>query len=180
MTSRTALAYAYALVLACGDREAPPAARASPLEVAIAAQLGEQLGGPATVACDALVCRATLADGSAWPVEVQVVDGGWAWRIAGLVATAPLEPYLRATLADLGVGQGVRCAPRLHRLGADAPVACALEHGGVALVTIAADGSTAIELDLDREAGEARSEAVSPARERELLELSHALADGDD
>jgi hypothetical protein len=83
---------------------------------------------------------------------------------------------LRDEVADLGAPQGVRCAPRIRAIVANERIECWLAHGGKAFVDVHADGTTAVELVLDAAAANARSELVTPERDRELEATSRALA----
>jgi hypothetical protein len=56
-------------------------------------------------------------------------------------------------------------------------VACTLSGGGAAFVQVAADGSTTLELALDKASAAARTELVTPERDRELTLQSKRLED---
>ena len=95
------------------------------------------------------------------------------WQLDGLlVKSAPIVTHVRGVLADLGAPQEVRCVPAIQVVAPDARIACALQRGGTAFITIAADGSFAVELALDLAAGSARTHEAS---ERELESQSRAL-----
>lgn len=162
---------------ACGGRSAPDAP--TPLEAAIDRGLTERFGVPVVTACTGLIppCSTLLPDGTLLPIELAWRDGGWDWRVRGLVITTDqLEAYLRDEVADLGAAQGVRCAPRIRAIVANERIECALARGGKAFVDVHADGTTAVELVLDAAAANARSELVTPQRERDLEATSRALA----
>jgi hypothetical protein len=105
---------------------------------------------------------AELPDGARIAIAIAPSGAGWTWRIDKLVvAAAPIETYLHETLGDLGAAQHVNCGPRVRVLRAGDRFACALERGGKAFVTVAADGTFAVELELDPRAAAARSEDIA-------------------
>lgn len=162
---------------ACGGSRAPD--EPSPLEAAIDRGLTARFGVPVVTACTGLIppCTTRLPDGSVLPIELAWRSGGWDWWVRGLVITTDqLEAYLRDEVADLGAPQGVRCAPRIRAIAANERVECWLAHGGKAFVDVHADGTTAVEVVLEAAAANARSELVTPERERELEATSRALA----
>ncbi len=162
---------------ACGGRAAPE--EATPLEAAIDRGLTQRFGVPVVTACTGMIppCRTTLPDGTVLPIDLAWRAGGWDWRVRGLVITTDeLEAYLRDEVADLGAPQVVRCAPRIRAITANERVECGLARGGKAFVDVHADGTTAVEVVLDAAAANARSELITPARERELEQSSRALA----
>jgi len=178
LDTRCALVLAGAI--ACGDRSPERAVKtATPLDVAIAQQLGARLGVPIAVRCPtAQACEAVLPDRGTLPISVRQVAGGWDWHVDGLIVTTDqLEAYLRDEVAALGAAQAVRCAPRIRALVAGERIECRLAHGGAAFVTVRADGTTAFEIELDAAAAAARSDEVSPDRDRALAELSRGLDD---
>ncbi|MEJ7603715.1 MAG: hypothetical protein WKG01_37855 [Kofleriaceae bacterium] len=142
------------------------------MERAIAQQLRTRIGLALRVIClpDAKRCRGILPD----RVELPIVLGPRGeWQIDGLlVHSAPIAIHVRAVLADLGAPQEVRCVPAVRVVAADQRIACALQRGGTAFVTVAADGSFAVELALDVAAGSART---VEAPDRELDSQSRAL-----
>jgi hypothetical protein len=153
--------WAVALFGACGEPSSEGAPPSPALEHAIATQLGARIGLPVRVWCGVLPpqCIATLPDRAELPIRLVPTRDGWTWRVDGLVVTAdPIEAYLRETLLDLGAVQQVTCTPRIRLLDPGDRVACDLEHGGKAFVTVNADGSFAVEIELDPIAGRARSE----------------------
>ncbi len=166
---------------ACGDRKPSGAARKSPLEVAIARDLTAKLGQPVTSSCTTTMlgvakCDATLADGTKLPIEVKSEGKEWAWRVVGLVVeTAPIAKYVDDTLGDLKIAQQANCGPRIAFVEAGGRIACKLSGGGIAFVRVDANGNTSLELELDPAAATARSEPVTPTRDRELTTISHAL-----
>lgn len=122
-------------------------------------------------------CVAQLPDGTRLPIDLAFRDGGWDWHVRGLVVTTDqLEAYVRDELADLGAPQDVRCVPRVRAIAPGEQIACELARGGKAFVTVRGDGTTSLEVALDANAATARSELVTPARDRELEQLSRALA----
>lgn len=162
---------------ACG--KASPADGPTQLEAAIDRGLRKRFGVSVVTTCTGLVppCQALLPDGTALPIELRWKNGGWDWRVRGLVITTDeLEVYLRDELADLGAPQRVRCAPRIRRIVANERIECWLEQGGKAFIDVHADGTTAVEMVLDAAGANARSEVVTPERERELAATSRALA----
>ncbi|CAN5905849.1 hypothetical protein BH11MYX3_BH11MYX3_18410 [soil metagenome] len=122
-------------------------------------------------------CAAKLPDGTVLPIDLRWTKGGWDWRVRGrVITTEQLESYLRDEVADLGAPQGVRCAPRVRAITVGERIECWLAHGGKAFVTVRADGSTSVEVDLDAASANARSEVVTPEREQELERTSRVLA----
>jgi hypothetical protein len=168
-----------ALVVACGGEDRSESPRQSRLERAIDAELGKRAGGRVRTRCERSEpsCTARLPDGTELPIDLVQLDGEWEWRVRGLVVdAAEVERYLELEVADLGAPQRVRCGPRLQRLDPDERIACQLEQGGVAFVTIRDDGETAFEVVLDPAAAAARGEEVTPERDQHLLAISAALA----
>ena len=142
-----------------------------------------RLGVAVTTACTGLYppCVTELPDGVQLPIDLAWKDGGWDWRIRGLVITTDeLEAYVRDEVAALGAPQGVRCAPRIQVIVPGDRIRCGLARGGMAFVTVRADGTTAVEIALDPAAANARSELVTPARAEELERTSRALSHGAD
>lgn len=167
-----------ALCLAACDGK-PAADAPTPLEAAIDHALTERFGVPVVTACSGLIppCKTLLPDGTVLPIELAWRGGGWDWRVRGLVITTEqLEAYLRDQVADLGAPQGVRCAPRIRAIVPNERIECWLARGGKAFVDVHADGTTGVEIVLDAAAANARSELVTPERERELEATSRALA----
>src|SRR5213079_1463337 len=118
---------------------------------------------------------AALVSGGELPLEIHGRD----WRVAGLlIASAPLETYVREALDDLGVATTVDCGPRVRAAHVADRIACALGTGGRAFATIRdATGAFTIEIALDR--------ATAAARERDadvaaLDRMSAALDHGGD
>jgi hypothetical protein len=152
---------------------------ASPLERSIATSIGGRLGVPVVARCVGLVaCVTLLPDGDRIPIVTWPTSHGeWEWRVDGLlVASDTLELYLRDVVNELGAPQEVKCAPKLRRIAPGDRVECWLAHGGKAFVTVRADGSTSVEVELDKTAADARSEVVTPARDDEMTKTSRALA----
>lgn len=136
--SRPASAAIALAALACGSDRAPdPRARA--MATAITAELGVAVA----VRCEATACAATTAAGLVIPIEL-AADGGW--HTAELFDPRALTPAVAAALVDVGADQAVDCGPL--RLAADGPARCDLAGGGVALVTVGADGELDVELAL--------------------------------
>lgn len=155
---------------ACGRRE--PAALAREVATQLAA-LGVP---PRTVRCDGAQCRAELADGQWAPLPLETRADGVHWRLgAVVVATAPLERYLAAELAALGLGAAPRCGARYLVLSAPRRVRCELGPHGVAWVDLQADGSYALEVAL----GVAVAERERGPSVSELEQRSRQLAGGD-
>jgi len=170
-----------AMAAACGSDDR--GARRSPVERAIDEALVARLRVPVVTRCFdfAPACEVRLPDGGRLPVSVIRRGPVWEWQLIGLVVTADqLEPYLRATVAELGAPQDVRCVPRIQRITAGDRIECGLAHGGKGFVTVRADGSTSVEVVLDAVAAAARSEPLTPARELELVRASRKLADAEE
>ncbi len=149
------------------------------LEANIDHALFERLGVAVVTTCNGMVppCSALLPDGTALPIDLTWTPAGWEWRVRGrVITTEQIEAYLRSEVADLGVPQGVRCAPRVRVIAATDRIECWLQRGGKAFVTVRRDGTTSVELDLDAAAATARSELVTPQRDQELERASRALA----
>lgn len=145
--------------------------------------LGERLGVGVLTTCTGMIppCTVRVPDGTDVPIDLTWKDGGWEWRVRGmLITTDELETYLRDEIAELGAPQGVRCAPKIRLVTAGERIECWLARGGKAFFTVRADGTTAIEIAMDAAAANARSELVTPARERELDSASRALEHADD
>lgn len=154
------------------------------MESSIAASLGAKLGVKVDAQCLGLVaCVAITADGDRIPIVTSPREEEWEWRVEGLVvASDALEKYLRDVVADMGAPQDVTCAPKLRRIAPEDRVECALAQGGKAFVVVRADGSTSVEIELEKTAAAARSEDVTPARDEQMTKTSRALerADGED
>jgi hypothetical protein len=156
---------------------------ASPLERSIATSIGARLGVPVVAHCWGLVgCVSRLPDGDVIPILTWPGrNGEWEWRVDGLVvASDMLERYLRDVVAEMGAAQDVRCAPKLRRIAPGDRVECWLANGGKAFVTVRADGSTSVEVELDKRAADARSEVVTPALEEQMMKASRALENAED
>lgn len=166
--------------IACGSDHAGH--DASALERSIATSIGARLGVPVVARCMGLVaCVTLLPDGDRVPIITWPGKSGeWEWRVDGLVvASDMLERYLRDVVNELGAPQEVKCSPKLRRIAPGDRVECWLAHGGKAFVTVRADGSTSVEVELDKKAADARSEVVTPARDDEMTKTSRALANED-
>jgi hypothetical protein len=177
-----------AALIACSDHAASEAALPdqSPLERAIAHDVDARLGAASYVHCVEILgvplsCSALLPDRSELPIALHDAGSAWEWSIDGrLVAAAPIEAYVRDVVRDLGAAQSVTCGAALRRLPAGERVACHLERGGTAFVSVAADGTLGVEVQLDPAAAAARGEPVTHAKDAELDGLSRALAQGSD
>jgi len=169
------------VLAACGD--AGPRERAStPLEAEIERELGPRAGAPIRVRCVALPpgCTAVLPDRRTVAIQLRGTRDKIEWRLDGLLVRAePVERYLRDTLADLGAPQVARCGARIQVVPPGARLACALERGGTAFVTLRADGSMGFEIELDPVAGAARGEVVTGTRDAELVQMSKQLESGE-
>jgi hypothetical protein len=129
-------------------------------------------------------CAAWLPDGDhipiiTWPNK----NNEWEWRVSGLVvASDTLERYLRDVIGDMGAPQDVTCSPKVRRIAPGDRVQCSLAQGGKAFVTVREDGSTSVEVELDKAAADARSEELTPARDEQMTKTSRALerAEGED
>ncbi len=171
----------FACAIACGDD--PAGHDASALERSIATSIGARLGVPVVARCMGLVgCITRLPDGDVIPIITWPgTNGEWEWRVDGLVVASDMfERYLRDVVAELGAAQEVRCAPTLRRIAPGDRVECWLANGGKAFVTVRADGSTSVEVELDKRAADARSEVVTPALDEQMTRASRALANADE
>jgi hypothetical protein len=171
--TRTLLALSLA---SCGREDA--AHRRSPLELAIDKDLGARLGVGVVTECLGYVpaCVTHLPDGSTLPISLIKLGKDWEWRVIGLVITTDeLESYLRAEVADLGAPQNVKCAPRIRRIEPGDQIECWLARGGKAFMTVRADGTISPEIVLDVASANARSELITPERDKELSTTSRAL-----
>jgi hypothetical protein len=169
-------------LLACRDREAATTAPRSPLETGIARDLTARFRTSVTASCKRLLttpvrCTATLADGSELPIALEAAARDeWGWRVDGLVVEArAVAAYVEAELASLQLAQTVTCGAPLQVVQPGDRVSCTLSGGGVAFVTLDADGQPSLELALDAAAAAARSELVTPDRDRALEQQSRAL-----
>lgn len=170
---------AICLAVACSGTVRDP----TRLETAIASDLEARLGVGVVTRCGYAIpmCSATLPDGTVLPIEVTIHADSYEWRVHGLlVNTAAIEAYLRDELADLEVPQSARCLPHVRALAAGERISCALGNGGTAFVTVRSDGSTAVELALTPAAAAARSDVLTPVRERALEAASRKLAETPD
>lgn len=169
--------------IACGSDHAGHVA--SSMERSIATSIGARLGVPIVAECYGLVaCVARMPEGDRIPIITWPNKSGeWEWRVDGLVvASDVLERYLRDVVGEMGAAQDVRCAPKIRRIAPGDRVECWLAHGGKAFVTVRVDGSTSVEVELDKAAADARSEVVTPLRDEQMTKTSRALehAPGDD
>jgi hypothetical protein len=184
---RGAILLGCALVIACGDspREPEPLPvvvdeRVAKLERSIASDLAGRLAHATIVKVKCTPptrCEADLGD-TKLPIVLAPAPGGWTWRIDGkLVRTAPIEAYLRATVEDLGANQRISCGGSVRSVAPGERIACTLERGGTAFVTVRDDGSFAVELSMDKDAAKARASDVA---DKELTEKSRAARGSDD
>ncbi len=167
---------------ACGRDDATTAHASSPLERSIETQLGIRLGVGVRVRCTALPprCRATLPDVTTLPLRLGRRAGQLEWAVEGMLVEADvIEAYLREVVSDLGAAQGARCGTRIRSVVAGDRIECALERGGKAFITVHADATTRVEIDLDQVAGDARAEHVTTSREQELVKMSLELEHAD-
>ncbi|MDQ3366098.1 MAG: hypothetical protein M3680_11795 [Myxococcota bacterium] len=167
---------------ACGRDDATTAHASSPLERSIETQLGTRLGVGVRVRCTALPprCRATLPDASTLPLRLARRAGQLEWAVDGMLVEADvIEAYLRDVVAELGAPQSARCGTRIRSVAAGDRIECALERGGKAFITVHADATTRVEIDLDPVAGDARAEHVTMTREQELVQMSLELEHAD-
>ncbi len=171
-------------LIACSDRQGRVRTRrASPMETAIARDLTARFSTPVTVTCMTLVgvpigCSGTLADGTKLTIVVESASKHeWAWRIDGrVVESKVVVAYVQEHLAAIGVAQTATCGPSAITVAKPGErIPCTLSGGGAAFVEVAPDGSTTLELDLDPASAAARSEIVTPDRDRGLTEQSKAL-----
>jgi hypothetical protein len=166
----------------CRDRASTGHARKSPLETGIARDLTARFGTPVAVACTRsgpvpVACKATLADRTELPIALdEATKDEWGWRIDGIVVDAKsIVAFVQDELATLKIGQTATCGPAVQVVRPGERVSCTLSGGGAAFVRVAADGQTSLELALDKDAAAARSELVTPERDRALTEQSLAL-----
>ena len=145
---------------------------------AIADQLSRELGVPTVVSCDRDRCVATTAIGLRIPITL-TGDAAGTWHTAPLFEPAPIAAEVHARLQALGVDQPVDCGPL--RLADDAPIRCQLGAGGLALATIADDGTVEIELALTAAIANARTVDYDPTDlEARSLALDTDEAEGAD
>jgi hypothetical protein len=117
--------------------------------------------------------------GTSLPIEVTSDGRAWTWRVAGrFVDTRPIAAYVDSELAEIHVKQTANCGAVLQRI--DTRMACELSGGGRAFVDVRADGTLALELEIERDAAAARGEAVTPERAKELDQKSRALENASD
>jgi len=153
-------------------------ARHSPIETAIARELTARFALPVSVTCDMAVphCEAKIIDGTKLPIELHTEGKEFVWRVAGMaIDTARIVTYVNASLADLRVEKRASCGTRIQIVKPGDRIGCQLSGGGMAFVRIAGDGATSLELALDASSAAARGEAVTPAREQQLLKISRGL-----
>jgi len=169
-------------LLGCRDGQVGEGTRRSPLETGIARDLTARFGTPVTVTCKMatgvpVACDGTLADGTQIPIAIDSASKNeWGWHVDGLVVEArDIVTYVEDELAALRLSHTVTCGPPVHVVQAGDRIACTLSNGGAAFVEIAADGATTLELALDKQSAAARSELVTPDRDRALIEQSKAL-----
>jgi hypothetical protein len=169
-------------VIACRDREVGAPPRTARFEETIAHDLGARFGTPATVHCEIVLgvpvqCTAKLADGTELPLALDNANKDeWGWKVKGrVVETKLVVPYVSEALASVHAYQTVDCGRPVQLLPPGDAVVCKLGGGGVALVSFADDGEASVELELDPAAAAARTELVTPDRERELAQQSKAL-----
>jgi hypothetical protein len=170
-------------LLACRDRAPDEAlARRSPIETAIARDLTARFGTPVTTKCWFAInvpvkCAATLHDGTELPIAIDNASKTeWGWRVDGLVIhTAPVREHVQAALAALHVTQTASCGNPIVVIPPGERLTCPLSGGGAAFVTVAADGSTSLEVELDPTAAAARSEERTADRDHALATESKAL-----
>jgi hypothetical protein len=169
-------------VIACRDREVGAPPRSTRFEDTIAHDLAARFGTSATVHCEIVVgvpvrCTGKLADGTELPITIENASKDeWGWKVKGrVVETKLVVPFVTDALAAVHADQTVDCGPPVQLLPASATVVCKLGGGGMALVSFADDGEASVELELDPASAAARTELVTPDRERELARQSKAL-----
>ncbi|MCX5747485.1 MAG: hypothetical protein NT062_33895 [Proteobacteria bacterium] len=178
---RTVVVIATTLV-ACDGQGQGPIVPIVPIS-SIARDVGKRLGVAVEIRCGFLLgmptgCLATLPDRTAIPIVVQLMERAWDWRFDGtVISTAPIARYIADELAAAGGRpRDVACAPQIRRVVPQEQLECTLGGGGIAFVTLGADGAVAeLELELDPLAAAARGEIVSAARQAELDRMSRAL-----
>jgi hypothetical protein len=168
----------------CRDREGRATPKPSPVETAIARDLTARFSTPVTVSCTIalgapVACTATLADKTTVPIAIENASGTeWGWRIDGRVIDGnAIATYVEGELASLNIGESVTCGPSVQVVRPGERVSCTLSGGGAAFVQVASDGSTTLELALDKASAAARTELVTPDRDRELTDQSKRLED---
>lgn len=170
-------------LLACRDpRPGDVPARPSPIETEIARDLTARLGTPVTTKCwfalaVPVKCAATLADKTELPIAIDNASKTeWGWRVDGVVVeTARVRDHVQAQLAGLHVTETAACGNPIAVVPPGGRLTCTLSGGGAAFVTIAADGSTSLEIELDPAAAAARGEDRTADRDRALATESKAL-----
>lgn len=172
----------FVTLVGCRDGQVGEGTRRSPLETGIARDLTARFGIPVSVTCKRTAgipvrCDGMLLDGTKIPIAIDSASKTeWGWHVDGLVVQShAIIGYVQDELATLGLARVVTCGPPVHVVKAGDRIACTLAGGGAAFVEIAADGATTLELALDRESAAARSELVTPDRDRALTEQSKAL-----
>jgi len=118
--------------------------------------------------------------GTKLPIRVSSDGHAWTWRVDGrFVDTRPIAAYVDSELAEIHVKQTASCGQAIQDIGSR--LVCELSGGGRAFVDVKADGTLALELEVEREGAAARGEAVTPERAKELDQKSRALEkDSDD
>jgi hypothetical protein len=181
---RGRIALVVVLLVACSERgrHGVRAVRPSKVERGLAAAVGARLGVSVIVGCAAVIgmpssCVATLPDGMRLPLRITFVSGAWEFALVDpILTTEPIIEYVTGELADLGIADRVSCGPRIQRIDPLHPIECTLARGGMAFVSIAADGAIRdLELALDPISATARSEELTAARAAELTEMSKRL-----
>ena len=168
-------------LLACSDRQVSERARPSPIETAIARDLTARFGTSVAVSCHIAgavptKCSAKLGDGTELPIAIVGDKDAWDWRIDGVVLdTKAIVAFVKEGLAGIHVEQNVDCGAPVQVIPRGDRVVCKLAGGGAAFVTFASDGSASLELALDPAAAAARTELMTPDKDRELATQSKQL-----
>lgn len=170
-------------LVACGGQPASRERGPTALEAEIERELGARAGVPIRVRCVALPlgCTAALPDRRTVAIRLRGTRDKIEWSLDGvLVRAAPIEQYLRDTLADLGAPQAVACGPGVQVLAADQRIACTLDGGGTAFVRVRGDGSYGFELALEPGSGSAVSDADLVHMSKQLEAADEPASEGGD
>lgn len=154
---------------ACGRGDA----RRDPVADAVAKGVKAQLGiAPRRVRCQRDRCDIELPDGLELEARLSG-DREVTWESESVVVVAPIAAYVRAELVALGVEASIDCGPALIPAKLVPRITCTIDRGpGQAWVDVLPDGGLRLELVLEGEAVEARTEPVDTAG---LDGLSRAL-----
>jgi hypothetical protein len=164
---------------ACRDHNSSTV-RPSPLETAIARDLTARVQAPVSATCaiagSIAKCQAVMFDGTKLPIEVKSEHDEWQWHVAALVIdTLPIAEHVNATLAVMKLPRRASCGKRIQIVQPGDRISCMVAGGGMAFVRVGERGDTTLELALDAASVAARTEPVTPERDRELTKMSADL-----